>query len=105
MLWKPILGGKAIICEFLPHFTAGGGTWGHDCRDTNCLDKANERGEGLALWRQKCMPIWVTVFCVYSLFFLCLGTSAGSLKEENKPRSSLLIFSSLMLAPGVTFLL
>lgn len=62
-------------------------------------DKANERGEGLALWWQKGMSIWVTVFCLYSLFFLCLGTSAGSLKEENKPRSSPLIFSSLMLAP------
>lgn len=103
MLWKPILGEKTIICGFLPHFTACDGTWGHDCRDTNYLDKANERGEGLALWWQKGMPVWVTVFSMYSLFFLCLGTSAGSLKEENKPRSSLLIFSSLMLAPTLLF--
>ena len=99
MLWKPILGEIAIICGFLPQFTAHGGTWGHACQDTNYLDKANERGEGLVLWWQNCMPIWVTVFCMCSLFFLCLGTSAGSLKEEDKPRSSLLIFSSLMLVP------
>lgn len=99
MLWKPILGEQAIICGFLPHFTARGGTWGHDCQDINYPDKASERGEGLVLWWQKCTPIWVTVFGVCCLFFLCLGTSAGSPKEEDKPRSSLLIFSSLMLAP------